>query len=294
MMAMFAMFSMAQPQVMQQDMFAGMQPDDKAVVVAVHYGSVDADVRRDAIEKFNLRLQNEFPDCYFREAWTSRSAIKTLDQLGEVRLSPVRLMRELELLGYTHVLIQPSELTDGQEMQHLRSEVQAARNRFKCIRLGEPLLTTVKDYEMTILATAASCGKEKIGNVLVCYPSKGYLDTHYTMLDYMLRDMGMDNWYVTTVGGYPDIQSLMRELKARKDKRVNLIPCVFAGGQNVADDILGNIKVQLEQAGIKVEVTMHSIGESDEVIDRYIEHARYARQYRTLTPTEMKLIENAQ
>lgn len=292
-MALSASLASAQPMVMEQDVFAGMKEYDKAVVVAVHYGSADMDVRRDAIEKFNQRLRNEFPACDFRQAWTSSPLVRQLDAQGEVILTPVRLLDELRLEGYTHVLVQPSFLTDDVEMQHLRSQVQAAKQEFKCIRLGAPLLSSVKDYEMMILATAAAYGEEKMGNVLVCYASKGVLDTSFTMLDYMLRDMGMDNWYVTTIGGYPDLASLKRELKQRKNKKLNLIPCTFLAGEHIKTDIVEKMKEELEDAKFKVKVTMHSLGESDEILDRYMEHARFARQYRTLTPTEIKLVESA-
>lgn len=291
-MAMSVSFAASQTTVMQQDMFANMGPDDKAVVVAVHYGSTDADVRKDAIEKFNARLRKEFPDCDFRQAWTSRSIVRQLDAQGEVILTPVQLLNELSVLGYTHVLIQSSEMTDGVELQHLRNEVQAAKRKFKQVRLGAPLLHNVKGYEMMILATAAAYGEEKMGNVLVCYASKGSLDTSYTMLDYMLRDKGMDNWYVTTIGGYPDLENLKRELKQRKDKKINLIPCVFLAGEHIKADVVKNMKGELEDAKFKVKVTMHSLGESDEILDRYMEHAKFARQYRALTPSEIKLVES--
>ena len=292
-MAVSASFATAQTAVMQQDMFADMGPDDKAVVVAVHCGSTDADVRKDAIEKFNARLRNEFPNCDFRQAWTSRQIVRELGAQGEVMFTPVQLLNELSVLGYTHVLIQSSDMTDGVEMQHLRSEVQAATRKFKHIRVGEPLLHSVKDYEMMILATAAAYGKEKEANVLVCYASKGALDTSYTMLDYMLRDRGMDNWYVTTIGGYPDLENLKNELKQRKDKKINLIPCVFLAGEHVRADVVEKMKDDLKDSKFKVSVTMHSLGESNEILDRYMEHARFARQYRTLTPTEIKLVESA-
>lgn len=291
--ALFATVAMGQTQVMQQDMFANMGPYDKPVVVAVHLGSADASVRRESIEKFNARLRNEFPACDFREAWTSRPLVRQMDAQGEVILTPVQLLNELHVLGYTHVLIQPSFLTDDIEMKHLRNEVQAAKSKYKCVRLGEPLLHDERDYEMMLLATAASYGNEKAGNVLVFYAPKGGLATEFAMLDYMLRNKGMDNWYVATIGGHPSIANLKHELKHRKDKRVNLIPCVFLAGEFVNTDIAGTIKKELENAKFKVSVTRHSLGESDEILDRFMEHARFARQYRTLTPTEIKLVESA-
>lgn len=291
-MALSASLASAQPMVMQQDMFADMKEHDKAVVVAVHYGTTNVALRQSTIDKFNARLRSEFPDCDFRQAWTSRSVIRDLDARGEVVYTPVRLLRELRDLGYTHVLIQSSEVINGVEMQHLRTEFLNAKKWFKQIRLGEPLLTDLNDFEMAILATASAYGEEKKGNVLVCQGTKGALNSCYTMIDYMLRDKGLDNWYVTTIDGYPNMESLKRELKARREKKINLIPFFFAADDRIVEDVAAKMKTDLQNAGHKVEVLHKSLGESDEILDRYMEHARFARQYRTLTPTEIKLVES--
>ena len=89
------------------------------------------------------------------------------------------------------------------------------------------------------------------------------------------------------------MENLKNELKQRKDKKINLIPCVFLAGEHVRADVVEKMKDDLKDSKFKVSVTMHSLGESNEILDRYMEHARFARQYRTLTPTEIKLVESA-
>ncbi len=283
----------AQTNVMKQDMFADMAQNDKAVIIAVHSGTADKDARKKSLQVFNERLKKEFPQVDFREAWTSRTLIKQLANQGEIIPTPIQLLRELKSLGYTHVLIQPSHITDGKEVEHLQAEVLQMRKHFKHIRVGSPLLSSKRDFELAVLATAAVYAKEKNGNILVFKGEKDGMNTAYTMIDHMQRSKGLENMYIVTLDELPDTEYLIRELDARKEKKVNLIPCLFPNEDAVMQRISLGLKSELEKAGHKVSVTFAHLGESTEILDLYMEHARYARMNRVLTATEQTMIEAA-
>lgn len=287
---MAAACAVAQDNKVAQDIFANLRQTDKAAVVAVHFGTSSPETRAKTIEKFNQRLRAAFPDCDFREAWTSRVIIKKLASQGEQISTPEEVFAELARQGYTHVLVQSSNVINGTELECLRSDIDAVKDKFAQVRLGEPLLSTVKDYEDVALAVAASYGKEKNANVLVCHGTWANYNPAYTMLDYVLRDKGYDNWYVGTIEGYPSFESMAKQLKKDKAKRVNLIPCLFVAGNHVANDIAGDWKDKLKSLGYKVDVCMHSIGEVDGILDIYVKHAKEAQKYRTLTPVEAKIV----
>ncbi len=281
----------AQSGVMKQDMFAGMTQTDKAVVIAVHSGTTDREAQAKSIDLFNARLQKEFSKIEFREAWTSRGIVKAYREAGAIIHTPMTLLRELRSLGYTHVLIQPSYLTDGVEMEHLRTEVEQMKKHFKHIRLGEPLLSDMRDYELMVLGTAAAHGSKKTGTVFVFEGERGATNTTFAMIDYMLRNKELENMYAVTLDGHPDTDYLKRELKARKEKKVNIVPCMFPYETATAQRI-ATLKAEIEDAGQKVTIVPSHIGESREILDLYIEHARFAQMYRTLTATEQTLINN--
>ncbi len=281
----------AQGGVMKQDMFAGMTQTDKAVVIAVHSGTTDREAQAKSIDPFNARLQKEYANIEFREAWSSRSIVKAYREAGAIIHTPMTLLRELRTLGYTHVLIQPSYLTDGVEMEHLRAEVEQMKKHFKHIRLGEPLLNDMRDYELMVLGTAGSHGEKKTGTVFVFEGERGVTNTSFAMVDYMLRNKELDNMYAVTLDGHPDTEFLKRELKLRKEKKVNIVPCMFPYEAATAQRI-ATLKAELEDAGQKVTIVPSHIGESQEILDLYTEHTRFAQMYRTLTATEQTLINN--
>ena len=274
----------AQAHEMEQNMFESMRESDKAVVVAVHAGSNDA-MTLQRFKRFNEQLRTVFPNCEFREAWTS----KTTDTHANI-YAPDMLLSQLRKEGYTHVLVQPSSIANDNDMQYLRSTVEAAKDMFKQIRIGEPLLNSIADYERVLSITAAAYGKEKAANVLMCNTSTYEEENQIAMLNYVMRDKGMANWHAGSTNGYPSIESLIRQLKMGKLKKVHLIPFSFSDGMQDITNNMAQWTQALEKAGYKVTTDTHCIGDMNEIIDIYRQHCKHAEEFRTLTAKERQLI----
>lgn len=274
----------AQNGEMEQNMFEAMRESDKAAVVAVHAGAGDhaAQLR---IGRFNEELRQAFPECEFREARTSRT------QADEANMStPDELFVQLKKEGFTHVLVQPSCIANSTDMQYLRSAVETAKDMFKQIRLGEPLLCSPADYEKVIDITAKACGAQKAANVLVCNGSTYEEDAQFAMLDYMLRDKGLANWHVGSTSGYPSIDSLIRQLKAGKTKKVHLIPLAFDESEQDIAATTSLWATALQKAGYKVTADTNCVGDINGIISLFKEHCKHAEEFRSLTAKERQFI----
>ena len=283
----------AQNEGIESDMFASMKGSDKAAVVAVHFGTTNEDARIQSIERFNMRLREAFKQYEFREAWTSRIVIKKMQEHDIVKQTPSQLLEELRQEGFTHILLQPSNIINGTEMDYLRLEVDKFRNMkaFKDIRIGDPLLSSVDDYYKAVEAECAIYKDKKTTNVLVCHGSAKDKNTQYTMLDYVFRDSNHDNWAVATIEGFPTQAILIKHLKANGVKKVNLIPFMFVAGDHVQKDIAEDWKKALESVGIKVaKVFTKGIGEYDSILDIYVKHAIQASKHRPYSSVEKKMI----
>lgn len=278
--------SHAQAEEMEQNMFESMRENDKAAIVAVHAGS-DDDFTLQRISRFNDKLRKAFPQCEFREAWTSRRSANSSS-----RCTPDELLQQLKKEGFTHVLVQSSDIANSTEMQNLRSVIEAAKNMFMQIRLGEPLLHSASDYNKVIDIMSKTYGAEKTSNVFLCTTSTTEEEAQVTMLEYMMRDKGLTNWHASTTDGYPSIESLVRQLKAGKTKKVHLIPFSFAdSSQDIATKI-SEWAQTLKNAGYKVTAEQSCVGDIDGIIDLYEQHCKHAENYRTLTAKERMLLKN--
>ena len=277
----FTLPTMAQTSEMEQDLFENLREGDKAVVVAVHEGTLDGS-GIGTYERINQQLRQAYPNYAFREAWTSRSTFKQVP-------TPDELLSQLQKEGYTHVLIQSSDLTDGINMQCLRQTVEEVKGKFKHIRLGEPLLSSTEDYEKAVQA-ASIFGQPKVVNVFVCADADNGNATQFAVLDYTLRNKDMKGWHVATIEGLPTFAHLLKQLKSEKAKKVHLIPFLLTNDNKAALETLREWQEELDEEGYKVSVEMHYLGELDDIISLFCSHIRHAEKYRRLTAREQKLI----
>lgn len=280
----------AQENEIEQNMFEQMRDGDKAVVVAVHVGAEDATSRQN-IDRFNARMRQAYPDRDFREAWTSRSLIRQMSANGVTYIpTPDELFSQLKKDGYTHVLIQSSNIVNCHEMQFLRYTVEMEKGHFKQIRLGEPLLSDATDYEDAVKATAEAYGSKKEANVLICNGSAEVANPQYALLDYTLHDKDYTGWFVGTTNGYPSLESLMKQLKLQKVKKVHLIPFFFAIGEQNTNEITREWAQRLQKAGYKVTTEMRCLGDVDAIMDIFENHIRHAEKYRRYNAKELKMM----
>lgn len=271
-------------------MFENLSDGDKVAVVAVHVGAEDA-LSQQRLDRFNTRIRQAYPQHDFREAWTSRSLIRQMGSNGVNRiLTPDELFSQLKKDGYTHVLVQSSSLINDTEMQYLRHIIDSAKEGFKQIRLGEPLLNAIDDYQQILQAITTTMGQEKAANVLMCEGTTGTENAQYALLDYILHDNGYKDWHVGTEGGYPSLESMMKQLKLQKAKKVHLIPFLFAPSTQTIGDLTKEWTQQLQKAGYKVTAETRCLSDMDAILDLFENHIRHAEKHRKFTPKELKLI----
>lgn len=275
----------------ESDLFGKLGPREKGAVLVVHFGTSYDDTRALTIDAINAKMREAFPGVEVREAWTSRIILrKLMKERGEVRLNPTEALMKLHEEGYTHILVQSTNIIEGTEMKELRREVESLSLNFKDIRVGNPLLYAPEDYEAVIEAlTAAMEQAVKGGQKLwVGHGTPDPATASYAMMDYMLKSSGHGNYHVGTVEGYPAYEDALRLLKKGASKTVTLAPLMFVAGDHARNDIGGEWKEKLEKAGYKVNLYLKGLGENTEVQDLFIRHARFAAGHKPLEMADKK------
>ena len=269
--------SMWAQETMEQAMFESMRDDDKAVIVAVHKDA-ESGIGSTGIERLNQRLRNAYPNYAFREACTTQGAMAQAPD-------PDELFSQLAKDGFTHVLVQSSSLTNDLDVQYLRHIVEAAKGKFKHVRLGEPLLSDRSDYEKVADIAINTFSVPKEMNVLVCN-GNGEDDASYMLLDYILRDESEGDWMLATTNGIPTLDHLVQVLKRQKVKKVHLVPFNAEASSLMRSEWMK----KLQQAGCKVTMESRTLIDQEGVASLFEEHVRQAEQFRRLTPKEQKII----
>ena len=105
------------------DMLASMQPGDKAALLMVHFGTTYDNTRALTIDAINQKAKAAFQDMEVREAYTSRIVARRLKARGIEKLNPVEALEKLKADGYTHILVQSTNIIEGVEMESLRKDI---------------------------------------------------------------------------------------------------------------------------------------------------------------------------
>lgn len=269
------------------DMLASMKPGDKAALLMVHFGTTYDDTRALTIDAINAKARAAFPELEVREAYTSRIIIRKLGERGTVKLNPLDALLQLRGEGYTHIIVQSTNIIEGVEMESLRRDVATVKPFFTEVRIGNPLLYSTDDAE-ALIAVLETRKPEKGSTVFVGHGSYHPANATYGMLDYMMKARGNKDFHVGTVEGYPTMENVQALLKAGKTRQVTLVPLMFVAGDHAQNDIAGDWKDALEAAGYKVDVRMEGLGQIPGVQDLFIEHARFIMHHKMLDIMEKK------
>jgi len=270
-----------------------MEKGDKAALLMVHFGTTFDETRSRTIDAVNEKARMTFGQMEVRESYTSRIILRRLARKGIHKQTPLEAMMQLRAEGYTHLIVQSTNVIEGTEMESLRRDVESMERFFKEVRVGQPLLYQVDDAlkVVDILTRRHPANVKKKEHVLFVGHGTGTPATAlYSQLDYMLKDAGHANYHVGTIEGYPTFDTALRQMKAAKARKVTLVPLMFVAGDHAANDISKDWKENLEKEGLTVQLDIEGLGEVPEIQDIYIEHIQFLLSHRLRSVMEKKHI----
>lgn len=254
-------------------------PKGKTAVLMVHFGTTYDDTRALTIDAVNEKVRQRFPGITVAEAYTSRIVIDRLEKRGVCKLTPKQALLRLAADGYTHVIVQGTNVIDGIEAEVLRNEAALMAPFFQEIRVGRPLLYSVEDCQKVVGILKDRHGAGLAGNASIVFIGHGTstpANAVYSQIDYMFAADGAPRFHVATVEGYPTYDTTLAELKNEGVRKVTLVPFMFVAGDHTRNDIEVEWRERLEKEGYKVSVTIEGLGQVPGIQDIYISHIEEA------------------
>lgn len=260
----------------KSDFYKTMEKNDKASVLMVHFGTTFDDTRKNTIDAVNEEAKKEFPDMEVREAYTSRIIMRRLKEREIVKDNPAEALDKLVKEGYTHIIVQPTNIINGVESKTLEQQLEMYKDKFKEIRTGSALLSTPEDYKAVAEIINKEVGKvaDDEAVVLVGHGTHDNGNAAYPAMDYTAKSMGY-KFYVGTIEGFPEFDDVVKGLKKDNIKKVILMPFMFVAGDHANNDIAVDWKEALEKEGFTVEVKLTSLGMMENIRKMFIEHAKF-------------------
>ncbi len=252
----------------------------KKAIIAVSFGTSYIETRKKTIEAIEKRLAMEFPDYQVFRAFTSNKVIKKIKEQEQVTIDTVdQLMRKLKAQGYAEIYVQPLHIINGSEYSKALHQAMRYQKEFDKVSVGQPLLTNFADYQAVVawLRKIAKRNQKKEALVLMGHGTQHASFTAYTCLDHLVMDEPI---YICAVESYPPIDSVIKKLRTANYQKVQLYPLMLVAGdhatKDMASDSADSWKSQLERAGFTVETKIIGMGESPEIQNLFIKHAKNA------------------
>lgn len=239
----------------------------KKGILVVSYGTSSEDVRRSNIETIEDRIREVFSNYELRSAFTSSLVINRLKENNILIDSPDDALLKMKDEGFQEVIIQPLQIIPGLEYEKICTLYNENIINFKRIGLGKPILYDIRSYKEAINSLKSQLSEllSKSAIVLVGHGSNHPANACYSCLQSFLNDENL-NVFVGTIGGYPDINNIIKKLKDNKVKEIILMPYMITTGKHVQNDIFSDNekawKTVIEKEGITVNIYPHGLGEN--------------------------------
>lgn len=232
----------------------------KQAILLVQFGTSNDEGRTSALDVMLQEVKNRYADMEVREAYTSPTIRKILAKKGIKKDSTTDALLRLHLDGYEQIVVMPTFLLDGVEMNMLRNEVRDVAHFFKEIKVGKPVMYKLSDFQKVVEVLTEQLPEKNQLTLFVGHGNEYASTGAYTMLGQMVQEKG--NFMVGTIEGWPDLETSVEMINPKKFKKVKVIPLLLAAGVHVREDIDGEWKPALEAKGLQVEVSYHGLGES--------------------------------
>jgi len=246
---------------------------ERSALLMVHFGTTYDSTRQQTIDAINAKAREAFPGLTVAEAYTSRIVRSRLAQRGIQKDLPTDALLRLRAEGCRTVVVQPSYVIDGIEMDRLRHDVEQVRPFFDSIRVSTPLLYSVEDTRRVaaiLTGRHPADARKREHVVFVGHGTEGPATAIYSQLDYLLKAEGNANYHVATIEGYPTLQTAIGQMRAMKGRKVTLVPLLFVAGDHATNDIAVGWKQRLQEEGFSVSLAIEGLGQIPEIQDLYI------------------------
>lgn len=262
---------------------------DKDAIVVMTFGTTFAENRAKTINATIEGIKAAHPGVKVVTAYTSHIIIDRVAANEGIKYpTPEEALAQLKAEGYTRVALTTLDVIPGMEYNYKLGVFNSYKQDFKKMTIGTPLMywqgqeEQADDVTEVLEAFATQFPKTKKGEgiIIMAHGTPNIANAYYAVIQEKLQEMGYDNVFIETVEGWPSLETIIPKLKAKKIKKVTIMPFMMVAGDHANNDMAGSEedshKSILEKEGIKVETYIHGLGENEAVRNVFVERANAA------------------
>ena len=262
---------------------------NKDAILVMTFGTTFTDTRAKTIDAVESAIQKQYPDIPVFEAYTSHIIIDRVKAKEGIRkLTPEEAFAKLKEEGYTRVAVVSLDIIPGMEYDYNAIATKMQLSNFKKLSLATPLMyfqgTEGEADQVVDFLNALSSQLPKMGkNDAPCFVAPGTphpANAYYSVIQDRLHQLGMNNVFVYSVEGRPNLEDVIPKLKNGGYKNVTLMPIMMVAGDHANNDMAGDEpdshKSILTKAGFNVKTYIHGLGENSNIRTLYVQRAQEA------------------
>ena len=257
--------------------------NSKAILV-VSFGTSYNESRDATIGAVEAAITAAFPDYEVRRAFTSQIIIDILAERENLEIDNVdQAMVRLIDDGVKELIVQPTHLMSGFEYDDVVAEVNAYKDQFDKIIIGEPLLTSDSDFAGVIdviTSETASFSNDETAIVFMGHGTEHDSNHVYSDLQAKLKNAGFPNYFIGTVEAEPTLEDVIAAVENGGYSKVVMQPLMVVAGDHANNDMAGDEedswKTIFEGEGFGVESVLKGLGEFPGIHKIYIQHIQDA------------------
>lgn len=250
----------------------------KKAILAVSFGTTFPETREKTIGATEQAISQAFPDYDVFRAFTSKIVRKRIKEKEGLSIDdPATALTKLADKGYEKVYAQSLHIIPGIEYRLVEDVVAAYQDRFKEIKLTQPLLNTFDDFQQLTAFLKKQSAYLPSGKAILWmgHGTAHSSFTTYACLDHMLAGTKS---YVGAVESYPDIEDEIMRLKHAQVTKVFMQPLMMVAGNHAHNDMASNDphswKSILKAHDITAHPVLKGLGEYSEIQQMFIAKLR--------------------
>lgn len=252
-------------------------------LLVVSFGTTSPESRRLNIGAVESAMRDAAGDEWaVRRCFTSQMIINIIEKKEGVHIDNIKEALERAAgKGVKNLAVQPTHLMSGLEYDKLRSVLAEYTDVFERVALGDPLLTTEKDFEDVADALIGASGKYEDGKTALVFMGHGTEAASngiYEKMQKVLDGKGKADYFIGTVEAEPSLDDVIREVKVGDYTRVILRPLMLVAGNHAVKDMASaddpdSWYSRLTAAGFETICIIEGLGQLSAVRDLYADHA---------------------
>lgn len=262
---------------------------DKDAILVMSFGTTFKDTREKTIDATVNAIKAAHPGVKVVTAFTSHIIIDRIKANEGISYpTPEEAIAQLKAGGYTRVAMTSLDIIPGMEYAYKDAVFQLHKNDFKKATFGTPLMywqgQEGQADDITATMKAVSTQFPKLGKkdavLVMAHGTPHPANAYYAVMQDRLNEMGLNNVLIFSVEGWPHLETVIPQLKAKRIKNVTLMPLMMVAGDHANNDMAGDepdsFKSILENEGFKVNAYIHGLGENEAVRQLFVDKAEQA------------------